>query len=565
MAMVEATIQSVKPNTSKSHTTSDASNDSLFHNTPSHHLASIEHIQHELERAERILARLVSTYPDDPDIRHALSDVSKDLSSKNFTHTAMIRATKLVAGRDKDIRENKDQEAKAVHEKSLEQQRPSRQHLVITPLAMDEYARSPSKAHPFSSQHFSNDAKHIQDNTPHTLRANASDHAIVSQSSPPSTQAASTSATSVDNTHTLAGAAAMAHRTSSPHQNMQTDHSNATRKARTSTPSSPHPSTIAHTSQHSTHDQNTSKTSKLASKAGKAATRTTLAVNAAAAVKAAMEGDTQAAKQYAENVAITTASEAATHKATRETVEHAAGRLGIKTFKAVSAKIPVWGGLVAGAFAVVDIGSETVAVASGTSNWKKLTSTVASGVVQVAGGLVGFGVGEIGQEAVHAGTKAAFGEQDAAGHSATVEVAILANDLLSSPAKLHENFRNKPRNASGDRNFEAALEKILPELEKTGLGNKLGNKDGTLTTSELKQTLKQFHINITDIDKPTQNGMGDGTITASEIIDALKKSGAVTMDAPTVSSTSPTSPTAPAKTPAKAHTNSPHTHKTSTH
>ena len=68
-----------------------AANDDAFStsNNNAPHLANINHIEHELARAEKILAHLAATYPDDPDIAHALGDVRSDISSKNFTSSAV--------------------------------------------------------------------------------------------------------------------------------------------------------------------------------------------------------------------------------------------------------------------------------------------------------------------------------------------------------------------------------------------------------------------------------------------------------------------------------------------
>ncbi len=248
---------------------------------------------------------------------------------------------------------------------------------------------------------------------------------------------------------------------------------------------------------------------RLEGKAARGVTVATGAVNAIAAVNAARNGDKDAAMQYTGVVVTTAAMEAINHKETYQAAGKIVEKVGVEKValatKALGGKIPLVGAVVATGFAAYEITSEAMAVASGTSNWKKLASTTASSLVGIAGGIIGFGAGEVGQELVHGATKAAFGEKDAAKHSATVEVGILAHQLATAS-----------KSSTAASKIDAELTKNLSELEKKGWANILGNKDTKLTLDELKQSFKDKGITLTSLDKD-----GDGKITGKEITDAL--------------------------------------------
>lgn len=524
-----------------------AANDDAFStsNNNAPHLANINHIEHELARAEKILAHLAATYPDDPDIAHALGDVRSDISSKNFTSSAVQKASKLVIGRDKDVREHHAAEMEESREYTEEHSKHHKKGILTsvsqffqgtpptapheTPAHQESASTTEQPAKPKKHDRVivgelevepqTNDAHPPHAQTPHSTH---NGHDAAPQGKPRHPNPQNHSDDHHAHPHTQKPTS-KGHSTSGSHHEKphgKDAHRANSGTARHTSPDSPHHSTTSEP--HKVH----TKLGKIDGKAGKAITRASLGVNAAAAVNAAMNGDSAAAIEYSQTVAIDAAMEAATHKTARDAAEKTATKLGIAGFKAVSAKVPVWGGVVAGVFAVYDIGNEAVGVATGKSNWKKLASTTASSVVQVAGGVVGFGAGEVGQEIVHAGTKKMFGEKDAAGHSATVEVAILASELTKQRPKVHENFQNKHRDNVGDRNFDKALQGVVQEMNSAGIGRKIGNKDGILTVDEIKATLKKHHISIADIDKPVKDGVGDGKITAVEVIAAMQLRGA---------------------------------------
>lgn len=164
------------------------------------------------------------------------------------------------------------------------------------------------------------------------------------------------------------------------------------------------------------------------------ATIATAAVNAVAAANALRKGDMKEAAQYAGVTLQTVTMEAAQHKEVWMGAAHIAERIGIRGAlagtKAITGKIPVVGAVVGVAVGLGEIGFEAWQMAHGKSNWQKLAGTTASAVAGVAGGIIGFGAGEALQEGIHTGTEMLWGKENAARHSGTVEVALLAGELI---------------------------------------------------------------------------------------------------------------------------------------
>jgi hypothetical protein len=247
---------------------------------------------------------------------------------------------------------------------------------------------------------------------------------------------------------------------------------------------------------------------RLESKVARSMTVATMTVNAAAAITAAVQGDTEKAKQYGKVFVINGAMEAAQSDRVWKALANATGKLvSEKTgtmVKAVGGKIPVVGAVVGIGFGIYDIVDEAIDVANGKSNWKKLTSTTLSATAGVAGGFLGFGAGEALQEGVHWGTKAAFGEKDAAYHCATVSLAITAYDVGKSIADTKK-YPTK----------EAQWEPILADLEKRGWGKHVGNGDANITRDELSKTLAKNGLTLGMLDKD-----GNG-VSVREVSDGL--------------------------------------------
>ncbi|MES2984604.1 MAG: hypothetical protein V4735_05395 [Pseudomonadota bacterium] len=246
---------------------------------------------------------------------------------------------------------------------------------------------------------------------------------------------------------------------------------------------------------------------RLETKAARGVTAATGAVNAVAAVQAARNGDMDAATHHAGVVVTTGAMEAINHKETYEAAAKVVDKVGAKEIalltKAAGGKVPLVGAVVATGFAIYEVGSESIALAKGESNWKKLASTTASSLVGIAGGLIGFGAGEGGQEVVHYATKFAFGEKDAARHSATVEVGALAINLATAPPKTTQ------------ASIDEQLARHLPALKEKGWASALGNKDAVLTLDELKASLQAKGIALENLHA------GPGMISGKDITDAL--------------------------------------------
>ncbi len=247
---------------------------------------------------------------------------------------------------------------------------------------------------------------------------------------------------------------------------------------------------------------------RLESHAARVATVATMTVNGVAAVNAAMHGDMDAAKQYAGVTLTNAAMEVAQSDRVWKAVANATGKLVSEKagtiVKAVGGKIPVVGAVVGAVVGLWEIGSETVKAINGESNWEKVASTTLSAVANTAGGFVGFGAGELLQEGVHYGTKAAFGEKNAAAHSATVTLAITAYEVEQAIA------HGTPEQPS--KNWQP----ILSDLEKKGWGKYVGNGDAHVTLDEVKKTLAVKGVAFNSLDKN-----GDG-ISGKEISDALQ-------------------------------------------
>jgi len=87
---------------------------------------------------------------------------------------------------------------------------------------------------------------------------------------------------------------------------------------------------------------------------------------------------------------------------------------------------------------------------------------------------------------------------------------------------VHPKFANGLFHRDGDKAFDAALQSVLPALNKEGLGAQLGDKDGVLTVAEIKDTMKKYGISVAQMDKDVS-----GTLTPKEVRDTLALNGAL--------------------------------------
>jgi hypothetical protein len=248
---------------------------------------------------------------------------------------------------------------------------------------------------------------------------------------------------------------------------------------------------------------------KLDRKAGKVLGVATITVNTAASITAALQGDYDKARQYAGVAAANTVIEAAQSDRVWQALANATGKLvnqkAGKMVQAVGGKIPVVGAVVGVGFGLYNIGNEIYKATQGESNWQKVTSTSLSAVAGVAGGFVGFGAGEALQEGVHWGTKAAFGEKNAAYHCATVDLAITAYEVGKGAVDAHRHIKDPTKQ----------WEPILADLEKKGWGKHVGNGDAKVTRDELSATLAKNGLTLGMLDRD-KNG-----VSGKEISDGL--------------------------------------------
>lgn len=75
--------------------------------------------------------------------------------------------------------------------------------------------------------------------------------------------------------------------------------------------------------------------------------------------------------------------------------------------------------------------------AAGELSWKKAGAELASKGVALAGGLVGFGAGELGQDAVHHASRWLFGDQHASAPSATSQTAHELGSMAGAAMRRH--------------------------------------------------------------------------------------------------------------------------------
>ncbi len=248
---------------------------------------------------------------------------------------------------------------------------------------------------------------------------------------------------------------------------------------------------------------------KLDRKAGKVLGVATITVNTAASITAALQGDYDKARQYAGVAAANTVIEAAQSDRVWQALANATGKLvsqkAGKIVQAVGGKVPVVGAVVGVGFGLYNIGNEIYKVTQGESNWQKVTSTSLSAVAGVAGGFVGFGAGEALQEGVHWGTKAAFGEKNAAYHCATVDLAITAYEVGKGAVDAHRHIKDPTKQ----------WQPILADLEKKGWGKHVGNGDAKVTRDELSATLAKNGLTLGMLDRD-KNG-----VSGKEISDGL--------------------------------------------
>ncbi len=266
---------------------------------------------------------------------------------------------------------------------------------------------------------------------------------------------------------------------------------------------------------------------------GRAVTAGVSVVNAAQAVVDYQRGDMQAARQHAGVAAMNAATaggfelvqsrrvQAAAIRTTEHAAaalaehaaEHAVARGAVLGIRAVGGKIPLVGAVVGVGFGLYDIGSEGWELAHGRSNWKRMASTTASAVVGTVGGAIGFGAGEAAQEVVHYGTKAAFGERDAARHSATVELASTVVGLATSSAPVHGSFAGR----AGGMHLNQELKNLEGQMAKTNWGQFIGNGDTQVTVAEIRATMQKFKISVAEMD-----ANHDGHISGRELTNSLQ-------------------------------------------
>lgn len=243
----------------------------------------------------------------------------------------------------------------------------------------------------------------------------------------------------------------------------------------------------------------------------------TTAVNAAAAAKALHDGDYQKAAAYGGAAVQSGAMEAALSETGMRTgleiAEVAAEKVGWRgamlVTKAAGTKIPVIGAAVGAAFGVAETGYEIYEATQGRSNLAKVASTAGSAIIQTGSGFFGFlglGAGEAVQEGWRSATGAMFGQENAARHSAVVEVGQMAYDIATGKGETPPS--------------KGQIQYLLQQLNQSGWARALGNHDGVATEAELTAYLAGPHNKNQALD-----ANHDGKISGGELQRFMQSNG----------------------------------------
>lgn len=151
--------------------------------------------------------------------------------------------------------------------------------------------------------------------------------------------------------------------------------------------------------------------------AGRTVGRAGIALGAAQTAIALRQGDYVAAAQRG---TVTALSAAVSTKAGAEAVGRLAAKVLPSALRVSGEEIPVAGALVAGGYAVYDIGSSIYGAATGKNSWRQVGTTAAANGAEIAGGLLGFGAGQAARQSVVELSKASFGAAHAPADAAIV-------------------------------------------------------------------------------------------------------------------------------------------------